>query len=148
MNTKLTAFISILLLMFLSPMSLKADDEVIRRISTADLERMLKSLKLEFEEAGDNSYKINLKGISMAIFNGKDDLQLFAAFKEKEPVTLSRINEWNQSKRFARAYVAKNGTCAIEADLDIEGGVTVETVVRFIALFSEIAQEFQKHIAD
>jgi len=101
-----------------------ADEDVIKTMSVPTVERLMRELDLDFTEVDNNTYRFEVDGIKVVLFNKKDDtLQLYAGFSGLK-ITLSRINEWNRTKRFSRAYLdAENDPC-LEADIDLTGGVT------------------------
>jgi len=46
--------------------------------------------------------------------------------------TMSRMNEWNRTKRFSRAYIDEDGDPNLVLDLDLAGGVTVARIKSFL----------------
>lgn len=118
---------------------------VINNASSKLIESLLDTLSIRYKEVGNGAYGFTVKGYKVILFNKGDDIQLYAAFSGKR-VTLNRINEWNREKRFSRAYLDKEGDAVIEADLDFEGGVTGETLLRFIAMFVQSVESFSTHI--
>lgn len=136
------------LLLCFSATSFALDTEqrdIVTHASTPLIEAVLNEIDTHFSEVDNNSYKFKLKGYKVVLFNKGKDIQLYAGFKAKR-VTLSRINEWNKSKRFGRAYLDNDNDPVIEADLDFEGGVTAEAIVRFVALFGQLVEGFAAHI--
>lgn len=49
--------------------------------------------------------------------------------------TIAKMNEWNRTKRFSRAYIDSDGDATLESDLDLEGGVTSDTIKSYLATF-------------
>jgi len=47
-------------------------------------------------------------------------LQYYMGFTDAKNVSLERLNEWNKTKRFARAYRDKEGDPVLEMDVDID----------------------------
>lgn len=118
---------------------------VVNNASSKLIESLLDKLSIRYKEVGNGSYGFTVKGYKVILFNKGDDIQLCAIFSGKR-VTLNRINEWNREKRFSRAYLDKDGDAIIEADLDFEGGVTSETLLRFIAIYVQSVESFSDHI--
>lgn len=118
---------------------------VVKRASSKLIEGFLESLGFKFREVGNGSYSFMVRGYKVVLFNKGDDLQLYAAFSGKR-VTLTRVNEWNRTKRFSKAYLDNDGDAVIENDLDFEGGVTSDTILRFIAVFAQSVEAFSDHI--
>ena len=48
-------------------------------------------------------------------------MQFYAGFKESKADT-TKINEWNRTKRFGRAYIDTDGQPAVEMDVDLDDG--------------------------
>ncbi|WP_295388689.1 YbjN domain-containing protein [uncultured Thiodictyon sp.] len=67
----------------------------------------------------------------LLIADDNESMQAYAAFKS-DKATLHRINEWNKTKRYSRAYIDKDGDPVIELDLDLVGGVQKERIADFI----------------
>lgn len=127
-----------------APFASAAENDVIKELSIADTERILESLKLEFKEVGQGTYRFEIGGYKTLLFNKGKNLQFYAGFKKK--VTLSRINEWNASKRYTRAYADKEGDPVLEADIDLEGGVTYGAITEFFKTWVTSVKLFTQHI--
>ena len=50
------------------------------------------------------------------------------SFSTAPKFTLTLANKWNKEKRYAKAYIAKNGAFFLEYSLDFTRGVTRETI--------------------
>jgi hypothetical protein len=122
-----------------------SQESVIKNASSKLMETLLNTLNINYKEVGNGSYGFTIKGYKVLLFNKGDDIQLCAVFSGNR-VSLNRINEWNREKRFSRAYLDKDGDAVIEADLDFDGGVTGETLLRFIAVFVQSVESFSTHI--
>lgn len=48
-------------------------------------------------------------------------LQFYAGYADVE-VTHERVNEWNKTRRFGRAYIDNEGDPVVEMDLDLDDG--------------------------
>ena len=65
--------------------------------------------------------------------DGYESLMVLVRFKMGSSTpSLSRLNEWNQKYRYSTAYISKDYRTVISFDLDLKGGVTKETVVRWL----------------
>lgn len=118
---------------------------VITNATSQFIEILLEKLETNFAEVGNGSYSFSLKGYKVALFNKGDDIQLFSKFTGRT-ITLNRVNEWNRTRRFTRAYLDKDGDACIEADLDFEGGVTVEAILRFIVIFAQSVESYAEYL--
>ena len=56
---------------------------------------------------------------------------------------MEKVNQWNNEKRFSRAYLDRDGDANVEWDIDLEGGVTVEAVREGIRTFQTVVQAFK-----
>lgn len=88
------------------------------------------SAELKRGSDGDPLIEGRLNGRSYAVFfygckGGRNcgSLQFYWGI-DKKNVALSSINDWNQGKRFGRAYVDKNGELALEMDVNLRHGVS------------------------
>jgi hypothetical protein len=128
--------------------ALADDSDVIKDMSAGQVERIVKSFQegKDFREVADGVYAFNVDGIKMLIFNKGNTLQMHAGFSKK--VTLSRINEWNRTKRLSRAYADKEGDAIIEADLELTGGVTQQNVKEYMKTYVMSLKQFSKHLDD
>lgn len=132
-------------LLFTCTAGLRAEQgEIIKDLSISNTERILTALKLEFEEIAQGTYRFKLGGYKVLLFNKGKNLQFYASFKKK--VTLGRVNEWNASKRYTRAYLDKEGDPCLEADLDIEGGVSYGAIAEFFKTWVTSVKLFATHI--
>lgn len=124
------------------------EKEVITRMSAGRIERIVQAFRevKEFKEVGNNTYRFEVNGLKMALFNKGETMQLYAVFNGK--VTLSRINEWNKTKRFSRAYLDRDDDPVLESDLDLEGGVTEENVDAWIRTYVLSLRLFKKHLEE
>lgn len=56
-------------------------------------------------------------------------LQYYMGFSDAKGTTTEQLNEWNRTKRFARAYVDDSGDPVLEMDIDLDfGGLPRENV--------------------
>jgi len=108
---------------------------VITTLSPKAAEQILKGMGFEVEQPKEGVFVFPLAGYKALLFLSKNrtSLQLYAGFKKKASV--AKVNEWNKSKRFSRAYIDDEGDPVIESDLDLEGGSTVGAIQEFIRTF-------------
>ena len=136
------------LLLSTAAMPESADAQKIREeISENDMERILKSMGLEPVKVKENTFRIELNGYRVMLFllNENTDAQLYVGFGDKI-VTAARVNEWNQQKRFTRAYADKDNNPVLEADLDFVGGVTEDAVKACIRLYRDLIGTYVKFL--
>jgi hypothetical protein len=100
---------------------------------------------LKWSKLNAETYAIELGAgdIKFAVIN-KGTL-LAAHFGLKAPGTgLDKINKWNATQYFSRAYLDDEGDPALETELDLEKGVTPASVGQFILRFRASIVEFVK----
>lgn len=113
-------------------------------ITLEEMEGLLRSWGYSYERreaAGAEYFRLRLEGLHalLFLFDCQDgqcrSLQLYAGFSMRRKPSLERINQWNQEKRFSRAYIDKDGDPVLEADLWIGEGVTEATIQDFLDTF-------------
>lgn len=115
------------------------------------------SYQRDTDGAGDPMWRVEdvESGLSFSLYVYDDDentpdeyesLLARAGFDMPTPPTIWTINGYNQSKRFVRAFLDDDGDPYVEADLDLRGGVTEDTIVRFLARFIGIIVSFASWI--
>jgi hypothetical protein len=70
-------------------------------------------------------------------------LQYSVGLTKSPNYTLTLVNKWNEEKRYAKAYLDKNGNMYLEYDLSFSGGITRETVKAAARLFDDLAADFR-----
>ncbi len=73
------------------------------------------------------------------------DLVYVAEYKSDKPLSLERINSWNQEYRWTRAYLDDDGVAFVEMDLNAEGGIGAESLRILHNTFISIAEDFAKY---
>jgi hypothetical protein len=74
-------------------------------------------------------------------------VQFHSAYDLRNPVSLDRINEWNRTKRFGRAFLDKENDPVLEMDVDLDdGGLSRMLFIDNIEFWSSILGEFERHI--
>src|SRR5262245_49076222 len=129
--------------------------QVFRTLGSEQLENILTSLEIKFRKspsrkAGDfyYDYERHFFKIRLHDFGGKD-IMLDAIFT-KTPVEV--LNAWNGRAKFSRAVLHKPAAgqeyAALEANLDILGGVTEETIRHFIRTFDNEIKLYDRFIGE
>ncbi|RZI55358.1 MAG: YbjN domain-containing protein [Zymomonas sp.] len=74
-------------------------------------------------------------------------VQFHAGYDLKKPIKLERINEWNRTHRFGRAYVDDEGDPILQMDLDLDdGGVSRLLFIDNLEFWSTVVSKFEQHI--
>jgi hypothetical protein len=110
-----------------------AQAQLIQRMSTAELSKLMneEGYSTTVDADGDLIWKIEGYRTLLVIGSSKNNLLFRASFAQKG-VPLSKVNAWNQSKRYSRAYLDSDGDPALQLDLDMDGGVGKERIKDFL----------------
>lgn len=76
--------------------------------------------------------------------DGCQSIQYRTLFQRHERFTLAFVNAWNYEKRFAKAYLDRDGDLVLEWDVDLDGGVSVAYVAESIATFQTMLNTFDR----
>lgn len=130
--------------------------KVYKGITVGEMEQIIKGLGLQYEiktdSAGDPMLSIKQGGLRVGLYfyhkvQGQyTAIQLSTGFSMKQGPSLEKINEWNRTKRFARAYLDKEGDPRVEVDLDLEGGATEGAIKELFRTNRAVLAQFTKHI--
>ena len=110
--------------------------------------------KLGVDKVGDPMITSGVAGTNFQIFfyNCTDHkacatVQFHSGYDLTDPVGLERINEWNRSQRFGRAYLDKEDDPILEMDVDLDdGGVSSLLFIDNIEFWASVLGNFEKHI--
>ena len=126
-----------------------SNSEVMTDVSHAKMESILRGMGFEFTEKqpdDSDAFFFQLNGYKVTLLNQVKDMQLYAGFSDK--VDLTRVNEWNSTYRFSRAYVSDKGGASLEDDLDFAGGVTRTAIEAFIKQFRTTLTSYVKFVTN
>ncbi|PTM57031.1 YbjN domain-containing protein [Phreatobacter oligotrophus] len=73
---------------------------------------------------------------------GCQSIQYRTLFRRNERFTLAFVNAWNYEKRFAKAYLDRDGDLVLEWDVDLDGGVSVAYVAETVSTFQAMLNTF------
>ncbi len=97
--------------------------------------------------AGDSgASKIEISFVGCGKDATCDDVLLRAQFASGKPADAKTIADWNTRMRLARAYIARDGTPAIEADVNTYGGMAKDAAAELVASFLKAVGEFAKEL--
>ncbi|MCJ8159487.1 YbjN domain-containing protein [Sphingomonas sp. LaA6.9] len=113
-----------------------------------------KGYKAEMIEGTDGNYIRSAdSGVPITIFflncesggkTGCTTIQFYTGFKDVKNVSLDKINEWNSTRRFARAYVDRDGDPVIEMDVDMDfAGIPRENFYANLDIFIASIPKFR-----
>ncbi len=127
-----------------------------RYITTAkELSDVLRYNAFDFKTEtfqGKEVFVVDVDGITTVVqFYGDDpefeSLQLYAGFTGDSSITEKRMNEWNSTHRFTRAYIDDEGDPVLEMDLNFTfGGISERQLEDSLALWELSVVAFRKFI--
>jgi hypothetical protein len=93
---------------------------------------------------------VKMEGYNVLFFCDTDGgtVQAHFGLKDVKNASLRKINDWNESKKYFRAYIDKDGNPQMEADLMVKHGVTRKTVKEFISLMPVGIKAFVKEVCE
>ncbi len=125
-------------------------------ISGDEMEAILKSLNYVYtrstDRAGDPVFRIAVDRyrVTMLFDNCTGSkcsiVQLYAGFDLPGSFDLRRINEWNRTKRFSRAYTDEEGDPILESEIALDGGMSAKSIENFIRLYDASVVRFTTFI--
>jgi hypothetical protein len=142
------------LLAFAAP----ASAQMVRAQSPQSLVDALQSggyaAKLGADNVGDPMITSGVAGTSFQIFfynctDHKDcaTVQFHSAYDLRTPVDLPKINEWNRTKRFGRAFLDKENDPVLEMDVDLDdGGLSRPLFIDNIEFWASVLGDFERYI--
>jgi len=110
--------------------------------------------KLGTDKVGDPMITSGVSGTTFQIFfyNCRDHkqcatVQFHSGYDLKESIGLERINEWNRSQRFGRAYLDKENDPILEMDVDLDdGGISQPLFIDNMEFWASVLAKFEQHI--
>ncbi|MEZ4432641.1 MAG: YbjN domain-containing protein [bacterium] len=96
----------------------------------------------------DRFIQFDMGGFRVQLFPRETSAWLLAGFTADGRVLPGRINEWNRTKRFSRAYLDGEGDPIIESDIDLEGGITQKAMVAWIRTFAVSLAAFNRMLVE
>ena len=123
-----------------------AAQEVVSEVSTEQLRKMLESMGYEVEQPKEDMLQFAVEGHTALLVNKKTNIQFYSFFKKQKKMDLKKVNEWNATKRFSRAYLDKDGDAVIEWDVDLEGGTTAGALKESIRTYRHGVMAFVRFL--
>ncbi len=125
-------------------------------ISGDEMEAILKSLNYVYtrstNRSGDPVFRIAVDRYRVTMLFDKCTgsrcgiVQLYAGFDLSGNFDLRRINEWNRTKRFSRAYTDEEGDPILESEIAVDGGMSAKSIENFIRLYDASVVRFTSFI--
>lgn len=114
--------------------------EALNKLTIGMTEKILGYVSSSYTEIGNRKYLFVIDDTKVVLINHDSSLQLIASFNGKH--SLSKANEWNETKRFTRCYIESDGSIILEADYSFEGGFTLQNLANFVNIFKVSLQTF------
>lgn len=74
-------------------------------------------------------------------------VQFHQAYKVGTPIDLPKLNEWNSTKRFGRAYLDKDSDPVLAMDVDLDdGGVSAALFIDNVQFWASVLSQFERFI--
>lgn len=109
--------------------------------------------KLTFDDEGEpkiagrlseSNYDIQFFGCKSRA--GCNSIMFRAGYDLNEGLSFSKVNTWNRSKRFGKAYVDDENDPFIEMNVNLDFGVTPENFLDTVDYWRVVIEEFEEHI--
>ena len=126
--------------------------------TAADVETILNAARgygsatLTEQSNGDPQITGKMDGITYQVYfqnctnnENCEDINFYLGFLDIKP-SLDKINEWNASMRFSRAYLDQDEDACVEMDLDLVNGVTAEYLDSTFGLWGLVMSQFAEHV--
>lgn len=112
--------------------------------------------QLDKDKGGDPLIRSASSGSKFNVFfynctEGSDcaTVQFYSGYETEDDATPSfeKINEWNRTKRFGRAYIDAEGEPVIEMDVDLDdGGMSQALFMDNVEFWTAVMAEFESYI--
>jgi hypothetical protein len=100
------------------------------------------------EKSEDRVLTLEVGGLTYVLYiYDDDDLQLYFGLTGYV-VTPESVNEWNRTKRLARAYIDQVNDPVVESDLLANAGYTEQQLIEFVNVFDLVARDFRQFVAE
>ena len=121
---------------------------VLHNVSLADLRSIVKTegyVVERFQEGGPLRFKMEGLKVQLFIYDEGTAIQFHCGWVDTD-VTLEKVNTWNRTKRFSRAYLDEDGDPHLELDLDLDGGATLARISDFLGTCRLSASAFSREV--
>ena len=110
--------------------------------------------QLGLDQTGDPMISSGVGGTGFKVFfynctnhTACATVQFHAGYHLQTPATLERINEWNRTQRFGRAYLDATNDPILQMDVDLDdGGLSTALFTDNLEFWSSVVGRFEKHI--
>jgi len=143
---------------FAAAWAIPAQAQMVRAQDPGSIVRALQgagyAARLGTDKVGDPMITSGVSGTTFQIFfynctNNRQcaTVQFHSGYDLRNPVSLERLNEWNRSQRFGRAFLDKENDPILEMDVDLDdGGLSTLLFIDNIEFWGTILGNFERHI--
>ena len=107
---------------------------------------LVKAVGGDIKRFGDRLMAIFGKIKAQIVYSRKDRVLTAHARFKGYTNDLKFINDWNRTKRFSRAYIDKDQDIVLEAEIDLEPGMSEEAIKNWLKGFGVILNFFQHNL--
>lgn len=108
---------------------------------------------LSKDSQGDPIIKGKTKGVNWSLlFYGCEknaactSVQFYYGFEASPKPNMARVNQWNEGKRFARAYIDKDGDPNITYDVELKNGVSLANFDASVSRWVDLMSDFKSFV--
>ena len=123
-----------------------ASAQIRERITSTQLITLLKEKGLDGTANEKGNVIVQMTGSKVVFFIQGQTMQAYFGLSGTG-ATLTKVNEWNKTKRFGRAYIDSDGDPCIELDYDLEGGVSDDSIKVWFDTVKLIVKSFRTHVS-
>lgn len=110
--------------------------------------------QLGTDKVGDPMITSEISGTKFQVYfyncNAHKDcatIQFHSGYALQNKPTMDAINQWNRTKRFARAYLDKEGDPILAMDVDLDdGGLSRSLFIDNLEFWTSLVPDFEKYI--
>lgn len=111
-----------------------SDTDVVERITPTQVKDILSQegyTNVTIDEDDDLIFSIEGTKVLMLTSTNQNNLLIRAAWARTN-ATLERVNEWNRTVMYSRAFIDRDGDPVLELDIKLTGGVSVKRIKDFV----------------
>jgi hypothetical protein len=136
------------------PATLRADDDVanqqlVSTMTADDLQALLRSEGYTVDRVdaqGNVVFKVEGTKVLALIQSNKTTIVFHIGWSGAAEATQKKVNDWNKTKLYSRAYLDDEGDPALELDLDLRDGVTMGHAKRVLKSIGPTMSQFKKDV--
>lgn len=132
------------------PLVKSVDDKALTKV----FEGLQLGIQTKDDGTGKTAFVYDVEGTKVTLFQyakgsptgATANLSLGAGYSGASEVELEKLNAFNREHRFARSYRDESGTVFVEDDVDLETGVGLGRLNRFVETFNQTVSEFERSV--